>query len=200
MLGPFGEDNILGAPGTGAVLINVDYTIEGTGTIGGGDGNLTFENFGTVNANNGLLTINTGNQVYNDGLMEASVDPLAATTGTLAIKDSVVNAGTVQADGAGRPSRFPARRSTISIRSSPKMAAPSPSPTSPSPTRPSARPTRPAARSMRPAAPSPSTAVRSPTATCWRPPTAALCSSRISRSPIRAPVRRAWTRPRRSIL
>src|SRR5580698_1134529 len=99
MLGPAGEDNILGVPGTGALLINVDYTIQGTGTIGGGDGNLTFENFGTVNANDGLLTINTGNQVYNDGLMEATVDPVAATVGTLAIQDSVVNAGTVQANG-----------------------------------------------------------------------------------------------------
>ena len=101
MLGPFGEDNILGVPGTGAVLVNVDYTIEGTGTIGGGDGNLTFQNFGIVNANNGCLIVDTGNQVYNDGLMEATADLLAATTGTLQIKDSVVNAGTVQADGAG---------------------------------------------------------------------------------------------------
>src|SRR5580692_5855521 len=101
MIGTAGQDFILGVPGTGAVLVNVDYTIEGTGTIGGGDGNLTFENFGTVNANDGLLTINTGNAVYNDGLMEATVDPLAATVGTLQIKDSVVNAGTVQADGIG---------------------------------------------------------------------------------------------------
>ena len=100
MLGPAGEDNILGVPGTGAVLINVDYTIKGTGTIGGGDGNLTFENFGTVNANDGVLTINTGNQVYNDGLMEATGDPLGVTAGgTLEIKDSVANAGTVQAVG-----------------------------------------------------------------------------------------------------
>ena len=99
MLGPVGEDNILGVPGTGAVLINIDYTIQGTGTIGGGDGNLTFENFGIVNANDDVLTINTGNQVYNDGVMEATVDPLAATIGTLWIQDSVVNAGTVQADG-----------------------------------------------------------------------------------------------------
>ena len=52
-------------------MINVDYTIEGTGTIGGGDGDLTFENFGTVNANNGLLIVDTGNQVANNGLMEA---------------------------------------------------------------------------------------------------------------------------------
>jgi fibronectin-binding autotransporter adhesin len=101
MLGPTGEDNILGVSGTGAALVNVDYTIEGTGTIGGGDGNLTFENFGIVNASGGCLIVDTGNQVYNDGLMEATADPLAATTGTLAIKDSVVNAGTVQADGAG---------------------------------------------------------------------------------------------------
>ena len=101
MLGPAGQDFILGVPGSGAGLVNIDYTIEGTGTIGGGDGNLTFQNFGTVNANNGLLTINTGNQVYNDGLMEATVDPLAVTVGTLAIKDSLVNAGTVQADGTG---------------------------------------------------------------------------------------------------
>ena len=200
MLGPFGEDNILGTPGTGAVLVNVDYTIEGTGTIGGGDGNLTFENFGAVNANNGLLTINTGNQVYNDGLMEASVDPLAATTGTLAIKDSVVNAGTVQADGAGTAVTLSGATFDNLYSVVAKNGGASPSPTSPSPTRPSARPTRPAARSMRPAAPSRSTAVRLPTATCWRRPTAARCSSRISRSPIRAPVRRAWTRPRRSIL
>ena len=101
MLGPAGEDNILGVAGTGALLLNIDYTIEGTGTIGGGDGNLTFENFGIVNANDDVLTINTGNQVYNDGVMEATVDPLAATIGTLAIKDSVANAGTVQADGIG---------------------------------------------------------------------------------------------------
>ena len=33
--------------------------------------------------------------------MEATADPLAATVGTLLIKDSVVNAGTVQADGIG---------------------------------------------------------------------------------------------------
>src|SRR5580704_15009463 len=101
MLGPVGQDFILGVPGSGAGLVNIDYTIEGIGTIGGGDGNLTFQNFGTVNANGGLLTINTGNQVYNDGLMEATVDPLAVTVGTLAIKDSLVNAGTVQADGIG---------------------------------------------------------------------------------------------------
>ena len=82
MLGPSGEDNILGTPGTGAVLVNVDYTIEGTGTIGGGDGNLTFENFGTVNANDGLLTIDTGNQVYNDGLMEATVARRTARCGS----------------------------------------------------------------------------------------------------------------------
>ena len=95
MIGTAGEDYIFGVAGTHALLINVDYTIEGTGTIGGGDGNLTFENFGTVNANNGVLTVDTGNQVYNDGLMEATAG------GTLAIQDSVANAGTVKADGTG---------------------------------------------------------------------------------------------------
>jgi hypothetical protein len=97
MIGTPGDDNIVGIPGSSALLLNVDYIIEGTGTIGGGDGNLTFENFGTVNANDGLLTINTGNQYFNGsgGLTEATAG------GTLAIKDSVANAGTVKADGAG---------------------------------------------------------------------------------------------------
>ena len=95
MIGTPGEDDILGVGGSHALLINVDYTIEGTGAIGRGDGNLTFENFGTVNANNGLLTVNTGNQVYNDGLMEATAG------GTLQIEDSVANAGTIKADGIG---------------------------------------------------------------------------------------------------
>ena len=100
MLGPTGEDNILGVSGTGAVLVNIDYTIEGTGTIGGGDGILTFENFGTVNANDGLLTINTGNVVANNGLMEATVG------GTLLVDDGVSNVGTIKADGSGSAVTF----------------------------------------------------------------------------------------------
>jgi hypothetical protein len=100
MIGTPGEDNIVGVPGTHAVLINIDFTIEGTGTIGGGDGNLTFENFGTVNANDGLLTINTGNVVANNGLMEATLG------GTLAFDDGVSNIGTIKADGAGSAVTF----------------------------------------------------------------------------------------------
>ena len=100
MVGTAGQDFILGVPGTGALLLNIDYTIEGTGTIGGGDGNLTFENFGTVNANDGLLTINTGNAVANNGLMEATLG------GTLAIDDGVSNVGTIKADGAGSAVTF----------------------------------------------------------------------------------------------
>jgi hypothetical protein len=100
MIGTTGQDFILGVPGTGAVLINVNDTIEGTGTIGGGDGNLTFENFGTVNANDGLLTINTGNVVANNGLMEATLG------GTLAFDDGVSNIGTIKADGAGSAVTF----------------------------------------------------------------------------------------------
>jgi hypothetical protein len=95
MIGTAGQNFILGAPGTSAVLINVDYTIEGTGTIGGGDGNLTFQNFGTVKANDGVLTINTGNLVANNGLMEATLG------GTLAIDDGVSNVGTLEATAGG---------------------------------------------------------------------------------------------------
>ena len=95
MIGTAGQDFILGVPGTGAVLINVNDTIEGTGTIGGGDGNLTFWNYGTVNANDGLLTINTGNVVANNGLMEATLG------GTLLIDDGVSNVGMLEAAGGG---------------------------------------------------------------------------------------------------
>jgi hypothetical protein len=100
MVGTAGQDFILGVPGTGALLLNIDYTIEGTGTIGGGDGNLTFENFATVNANDGLLTINTGNVVANNGLMEATVG------GALLVDDGVSNVGTIKADGAGSAVTF----------------------------------------------------------------------------------------------
>ena len=95
MVGTAGQDFILGVPGTGALLLNIDYTIEGTGTIGGGDGNLTFQNFGTVNANDGRLIVDTGNQVYNDGLMEATLG------GTLAIEDDVANVAMLEATGGG---------------------------------------------------------------------------------------------------
>src|SRR6202035_2054261 len=95
MVGTAGQDFILGVPGTGALLLNIDYTIEGTGTIGGGDGNLTLQNFGTVNANDGRLIVDTGNQVYHDGLMEATAG------GTLAIMDSVANVAMLEATGGG---------------------------------------------------------------------------------------------------
>ncbi len=97
MTGTPGDDDIVGFHGSGAKLVNVDYTITGGGTIGhDGDGNLTFVNEGTVDAT-GLLTIHTGNEVANTatGLMEATAG------GTLQIEDDVGNCGIVEATGAG---------------------------------------------------------------------------------------------------
>jgi len=101
MLGVAADNKIIDA--SSGTLINEDWTITGTGTIGAGDKNLTFENFGTVNAT-GLLIVNTGNQVTNGsgGLMEATAG------GTLQVEDSVFNdvGATVKADGAGSVAAF----------------------------------------------------------------------------------------------
>ena len=40
--GPTAENLIVGVAGTGATLVNVDNTIIGSGTIGQGDGALTY--------------------------------------------------------------------------------------------------------------------------------------------------------------
>jgi probable HAF family extracellular repeat protein len=94
---PSGDNAIVGVASTTnpAVLTNVDFIITGAGTIGTGDGNLTLINEagGAINAT-GLLIVETGNQVVNSGLMEATAG------GTLQINDSVSNAGTLQATGA----------------------------------------------------------------------------------------------------
>ena len=93
--GPTANNLIIGVAGTDAKLINVQDTIIGSGTIGQGDGNLTLVNGveGTINAT-GLLVIDTGNQVVNSGLMEATAG------GTLQIDDNVGNAGVIEALGA----------------------------------------------------------------------------------------------------
>jgi FecR protein len=96
MLGSSAVNVIFGAPGTGATLDNVNNTIFGTGSIGqGADGNLTFENYGTVNANvsSQSIVIDTGNQVTNAGTFEASGG------GTLTIDDPLKNDGTLSANG-----------------------------------------------------------------------------------------------------
>ena len=93
MLGPTADNMIVGIPNTGATLVNVDNTISGSGTIGGGD--LTLKNFGIINAT-GEIFVNTGNEVINGGLLEAT------SGGTLVLDDNVANSGgTIAASGNG---------------------------------------------------------------------------------------------------
>jgi probable HAF family extracellular repeat protein/uncharacterized repeat protein (TIGR03803 family) len=99
--GPAAQNVITGFAGSGATLVNVDNTIEGSGAIGQGDGALTLVNgsLGTIDAtpliagDSGVLTINTGNTVSNSGLLEATAG------GTLQIEDAINNLGTIKADG-----------------------------------------------------------------------------------------------------
>ena len=106
--GPAAQNVVTGFAGSGATLVNVDNTIEGSGIIGQGDGALTLVNgsLGTIDAtpliagDSGVLTINTGNTVSNSGLLEAG-NTAAATAGTLQIDDVVDNAGLIDAVTAG---------------------------------------------------------------------------------------------------
>ena len=92
MLGPTTDNMIVGIPNTGATLVNVDNTISGSGTIGG---DLTLKNFGIINAT-GEIVVNTGNEVINGGLLEAT------SGGTLVLDDNVANSGgTIAASGNG---------------------------------------------------------------------------------------------------
>ena len=97
MLGPSTLNLIVGVPGTGATLVNVNNTITGSGMIGQGDGNLTFNNeaAGTINANvsGELIVIDTGNTAINAGLIEAT------NGGTVTIVDAMANSGTLAANG-----------------------------------------------------------------------------------------------------
>jgi hypothetical protein len=72
-------------------LTNVDNTISGAGQIGAGDGNLTLVNEvnGTIEANiaGGVLTVDTGNDITNNGILEAT------NGGVLQIDDAVSGGG-----------------------------------------------------------------------------------------------------------
>jgi len=86
VLSNYAANTIAGDPVNDGTLYNFGNTISGAGQIGNnGDGSLTFENlFGTVDANSSTpLTIDTGNAVVANGLMEATGG------GTLVIKDVV---------------------------------------------------------------------------------------------------------------
>ncbi len=80
-------------------LDNIDNTISGAGTIGSGNGDLilTNESDGTIDADvsGATLSLNTGNTISNDGLLEAT------NGGTLDIHDAVYNTGTLEADYGG---------------------------------------------------------------------------------------------------
>ena len=99
LVGPTGENLIVGVAGTDAKLVNVNNTIIGSGTIGQGDGALTLVNGknGTIEATPllvsdlGLLIIDTGNRDSNSGTLTA------AAGGTLQIDDPVTNLGLIQA-------------------------------------------------------------------------------------------------------
>ena len=105
MLGLAANNVISGVPHTGATLININDTIEGTGTIGNsGDGVLTLVNqkTGTIDATPlqagdlGLLIIDTGNVAGNAGLMEAT------DGGILQLDDTLLNIGTLLATSLGK--------------------------------------------------------------------------------------------------
>ncbi|HVO94115.1 MAG TPA: hypothetical protein VMT22_14790, partial [Terriglobales bacterium] len=85
------HENVIFGTAAGAMLTNVDNTISGAGQIGIGDGNLTLVNeaHGTIDANyaDGTLTLDTGNAIVNDGILEAT------NGGTLQIDDPVSGGG-----------------------------------------------------------------------------------------------------------
>ena len=95
MIDPPAGNFIIAAPNTNSTLVNINDTIDGTGTIGNGNGNLTLQNSGIVNANvsGEQIVIKTGNTVTNYGLLEAS------SGGVLTIDDSLANFGTLAASG-----------------------------------------------------------------------------------------------------
>ena len=82
---------ITGAAGT-ETFDNLDNLIQGTGTI---SNLLLLDNSGTIEATGGLLTLNTGHQIDNDGtgVLEAS------SGATLEIDDSLNNDGQLNTNG-----------------------------------------------------------------------------------------------------
>ena len=86
--------SIIDAATTGKTLENVDNTIIGIGQIGQGEGNLTLVNDGSgvIDADFGILSLNTHNAIINAGTLEATHG------GNLKIFDDVSNSGTIDAD------------------------------------------------------------------------------------------------------
>ena len=80
------------AAGPSSTLTNADETISGYGQVGSGTGDLTFINDGTVKSGC-ALTVDTGNTVLNDGVLEAS------SGGILIVSDPVVGTGSALIEG-----------------------------------------------------------------------------------------------------
>ena len=88
-----GQTAVVTGTAAADTLDNTDNTIFGYGQLGAGALSLANEAAGTIDAQTGTLTIDTGGSTTrNAGLLEA-------TTGTLAIKSAILNKGTVQAAG-----------------------------------------------------------------------------------------------------
>ena len=90
-------DNAIVGTALTTVLTNVDNNISGVGQIGSGNGNLTLINeaHGTIAADiaGGVLSIDTGQAVVNDGLLEAT------NGGSLQIHDAVSGNGHALIEG-----------------------------------------------------------------------------------------------------
>ena len=100
-----GAGDIIVGTTAATTLTNVDNTISGAGQIGAGDGNLTLVNevHGTIEANiaGGILTVDTGNDITNNGILEATngavlqIDDAVSGSG-----HAVVSGGTVAFEAA----------------------------------------------------------------------------------------------------
>ena len=92
------HDGYIAGAAAGASLTNVDNTISGAGFIRGPLA-LTNEAAGVINANGGNLTLNNGDTITNDGLVEAT------GTGVLVVRGSSIDSsggGTVEAGNGAR--------------------------------------------------------------------------------------------------
>lgn len=91
------EMNLIIGTNSASVLTNVDNTICGAGQIGSPDGTLTLvnETYGTIEANlpGGILTLDTGHTITNDGVLEAM------NGGILQVDDPITGSGSAVVAG-----------------------------------------------------------------------------------------------------
>ncbi len=93
---------IIEGAAAGETLDNAGNTIAGTGVIGDGSGHLALDNVsGTIEANGGLLTIDTGTTITNTGVLAA------AAGASLQVNDPVAGSGSTTI-GVGASAEFAA--------------------------------------------------------------------------------------------